>query len=187
MAKESKTKVQPRKTLKYTTFDDESSSIDDDDSLSLLFKGLNSSQIENFNELVNSINEKDEVLESQKGLLVSKYEKFVKLEKALTHEAEKNKILSNELKSCKGSISCLGIENDDLLANIDNLNACHASTSSVEHVFIYTRCTDVDIDVIINHLALIKNQNDHIANLGAKTIEFQLENERFKFACSMLL
>jgi hypothetical protein len=60
MAMESKKKVQPRETPKYTTSDEESPS-DDHDCLSLLFKGLNSTQIEKNNELVNSINEKDEI------------------------------------------------------------------------------------------------------------------------------
>jgi hypothetical protein len=46
--------------------------------------------------------------------------------------------LSNELKSYKDLISCLRIENDDLFAKIENLNACRASTSSVEHVSICT-------------------------------------------------
>jgi hypothetical protein len=33
---------------------------------------------------------------------------------------------------------------------------------------------------------MIKNQNDHIAQLNAKIVEHELENEKFKFARSML-
>jgi hypothetical protein len=33
---------------------------------------------------------------------------------------------------------------------------------------------------------MIKQQNDHIAKLDAKIAEHELENEKFKFACSML-
>jgi hypothetical protein len=33
---------------------------------------------------------------------------------------------------------------------------------------------------------MIKQQNDHIANLTAKINEHELENEKFKFARSML-
>jgi hypothetical protein len=33
---------------------------------------------------------------------------------------------------------------------------------------------------------MIKNQNDHIAKLNAKIAEHELENEKFKFARSML-
>jgi hypothetical protein len=63
---------------------------------------------------------------------------------------------------------------------------CKPSTSTVEHVSIYTRCRDVDIDAIHDHMALIKQQNDHIAKLDAKIAEHDLENEKFKFARSML-
>jgi hypothetical protein len=37
-----------------------------------------------------------------------------------------------------------------------------------------------------DHLAMIKEQNDHIAKLNAKIVEHELENENFKFARSML-
>jgi hypothetical protein len=37
-----------------------------------------------------------------------------------------------------------------------------------------------------DHLAMIKEQNDHIAKLNAKIVEHELENEKFKFACNML-
>jgi hypothetical protein len=37
-----------------------------------------------------------------------------------------------------------------------------------------------------DHLAMIKQQNDHIAKLSAKIVEHELENEKFKFARSML-
>jgi hypothetical protein len=47
-------------------------------------------------------------------------------------------------------------------------------------------CRDVDIDAIHDHMALIKQQNDHIAKLDAKIAEHELDNEKFKFARSML-
>jgi hypothetical protein len=65
------------------------------------------------------------------------------------------------------------------------LNACNISTSTVEHVTICTRCRDVNIDAMDDHLAMIKEQNDHIAKLNAKIAERELENENFKFARSM--
>jgi hypothetical protein len=49
-----------------------------------------------------------------------------------------------------------------------------------------TRCRDINVDAIHDHLALIKQQNDHIAQLSAKINEHDLENENFKFARSML-
>jgi hypothetical protein len=65
------------------------------------------------------------------------------------------------------------------------LNACNISTTNVEHVTICTRYKDVNIDVIDDHLAMIKEQNDHIAKLNDKIAEHELENENFKFARSM--
>jgi hypothetical protein len=94
--------------------------------------------------------------------------------------------LSRELSICNDSISCLRDENASLNAKIDELNVCKPSTSSIEHVTIYTRCRDVNIEAIDDHLAMIKQQNDHIATLNAKIAEHELENEKFKFSTSML-
>jgi hypothetical protein len=80
----------------------------------------------------------------------------------------------------------LEIKNDILRAKIVELNSCKPSTSIVEHTTICTRCRDVNIDAIHDHMALIKQQNDHIAKLDAKIVEHDLENEKFKFARSML-
>jgi hypothetical protein len=66
------------------------------------------------------------------------------------------------------------------------INACKPSTSGVDHVTICTRCRDINVDDIHDHLALIKQQNDHITQLSAKINEHDLENEKFKFARSML-
>jgi hypothetical protein len=38
---------------------------------------------------------------------------------------------------------------------------------------------------LIDNVALIKSQNEHIAKLDAKIAEHELENEKFKFARSM--
>jgi hypothetical protein len=73
-----------------------------------------------------------------------------------------------------------------LHAKIDELNACKPSTSIVSHVSICTRCRDVNVDAIHDHLVLIKQQNDHIAQLTSKINEHEIENEKFKFARSML-
>jgi hypothetical protein len=87
---------------------------------------------------------------------------------------------------CKDSIFCLRIENDNLIAKIEELNVCKPSTPTVEHVTICTRCRDVNIDAMNDHIAMIKEQNDHIDKLNAKIVEHELENENFKFARSML-
>jgi chromosome segregation ATPase len=136
--------------------------------------------------LIESINEKDDLLECQEDLLVKENKKFVKLKNDYALEVEKCENLSKELNVCNDSISYLRSENASLNAKIEELNACNVSTSTVEHVTICTRCRDVNIDAIDDHLAMIKEQNDHIAKLNAKIAEHELENENFKFARSML-
>jgi hypothetical protein len=81
---------------------------------------------------------------------------------------------------------CLKNENAMLNAKIEELNICRPSTSTVEHVSICTRCRDINVEAIDDQLVMIKNQNDHIAQLNAKIVEHELENEKFKFARSML-
>jgi hypothetical protein len=93
---------------------------------------------------------------------------------------------AKELNVCSVSISNLRDENAILHAKIVELNSCKPSTSTVEHITICTRCRDVNIDAIHDHIAMIKQQNDHIAKLDAKIAEHELENKNFKFARSML-
>jgi hypothetical protein len=93
---------------------------------------------------------------------------------------------ARDLNVCNDSISCLKDENAILQAKIEELNACKPSTSSLDHVTICTRCRDVNIDAIHEHLALIKQQNAHIAQLTSKINEHEIKNENFKFARSML-
>jgi hypothetical protein len=62
-----------------------------------------------------------------------------------------------------------------LHAKIDELNACKPSTSTVDHVSICMRCRDINVDAIHDHIAMIKQQNDHIAKLDAKIAEHELE------------
>jgi hypothetical protein len=71
-------------------------------------------------------------------------------------------------------------------ANIEELRSSKPSTSTVENISICTRCRDINVDAIHDHLALIKQQNDHIAQLTSKINEHEIENENFKFARSML-
>jgi hypothetical protein len=93
---------------------------------------------------------------------------------------------AKDLDVCNASISNIRSENDILHAKIVELKSCKPSTSTVEHISICTRCRDINVDAIHDHLALIKKQNDHIAQLNAKINEHDLENEKFKFARSML-
>jgi hypothetical protein len=179
MAKDGKRKkVHSKNTPKYTTSNDEGSSSDNEDNLTSLFANLTKDQKKKINELIESINEKDDLLECQEDLLVKENKKFVKLKNAYALEVEKCENLSKEHNIYNDSISCLRDENASLIAKIEELNVCNIPTSSVEHVTICTRCRDVNIDAINDHLAMIKEQNDHIAKLNAKIVEHELENEK---------
>jgi prefoldin subunit 5 len=162
------------------------------------------------NELIETINKKDDLLECQEDLLVKENKKFVKLKNAYDQEVENCENLSKELSIChdsisslrtenaslvskieklnvcNDSISSLRIENGKLNTRIEELNACKPSISTIDHVTICTRCRDVNIEAMDDNLAMIKQQNDHIAKLTAKITEHELENEKFKFARRML-
>jgi hypothetical protein len=250
-----KKKVKSRASTKYTTSSDEGSSSEDEDDLLSLFANLNMQQKEKLNELIGTIHEKDELLDSQEEFLIKENKKNVKVKNAYAQEVEKNENLTKELSICHDtifnlrnengnllakveksnvchdsivnlkngnasliakidklneSLSSLKIENDKLIskakdlnvcnvsishlknenailhAKIGELNACKPSTSSVDHVTICTRCRDINVDAIHDHLALIKQQNDHIDQLTAKINEHEIENEKFKFARSIL-
>jgi hypothetical protein len=105
---------------------------------------------------------------------------------SLRNENEKLIAKAKDLDVCNVNISNLRSENDILHAKIIELKSCKPSTSTVEHVTICTRCRDVNIDAIHDHMSIIKQQNDHIAKLDAKIAEHELENEKIKFARSML-
>jgi hypothetical protein len=167
MAKESKQKVYSRDTSKYITSDDDGSSSEKNDDLSPLFANLTIEQMEKINELIKSTNDKDEVLECQEDLLVKENKFFVKLKVSFVLEVEKCMNLTKELKSSDDSFYCLKTENASLIAKIEELNACHVPTSTVEHVIICTRCRDVDVNAMNDHLAMIKEQNDEMAKFNA--------------------
>jgi hypothetical protein len=118
--------------------------------------------------------------------LIAKIDKLN--ESISSHKIENASLISKakDLNVCNVSIFNLRNENVMLHAKIDELNACKPSTSSIDHVTICTRCRDINVDAIHDHLALIKEQNDHIAQLTAKINEHEIENGNFKFVRSML-
>jgi hypothetical protein len=76
MAKDDKKKkVQSRTTPKYTTSSDEGSSSDSEDDLISLFANLNMEQKKKLNELIETINEKDDLLEIQEDFLIKENKK----------------------------------------------------------------------------------------------------------------
>jgi hypothetical protein len=203
MAKDGKKKkVHSRANPKYTTSSDEGSSSDTEDDLLSLFANLSMAQKKKLNESIETINDKDDLLEFQDDLLVKENKKFVKLKNTYAQEVEKCEKLSKELSICHDSISSLRTKNASLVskieklnvcndsisylrdenvmlnAKIEELNVCKPSTSNVEHVSICTRCRDINVEAIDDQLAMIKNQNDHIAKLNGKIAEHELENKK---------
>ena len=82
---------------------------------------------------------------------------------------------AKDLNVCNDVISNLKNENAILHAKIDELNVCKPSTSTIEHVTICTRCRDINVEAIDDHIAMIKEKNDHIAKLNAKISKHELE------------
>jgi hypothetical protein len=98
MAKDGKKKkVHSRATPKYTTSSDESSSSDDEDNLMSLFANLSMDQKKKINELIETINEKDGLLESQEDFLIKENKKIVKFKNAYAQEVENVKIYLRSL------------------------------------------------------------------------------------------
>jgi ubiquinone biosynthesis protein UbiJ len=125
-------------------------------------------------------------LRNENASLIAKIDK---LNESISSLKTKNASLiskAKDLNSCNDFISNLRNENDMLNAKIEELRLCKTSTSTVEHVPICTRCRDINVVAINDHLALIKQQYDHIAQLTAKINEHKIENEKFKFARNML-
>jgi hypothetical protein len=175
----------------------------------LFFANLNVQQKEKLNELISAIHEKDELLDSQEDFLIKENKKHVKTKNAYALEVEKCEKLSNELSTCHDTISNLRIENANLIAKVEKSNICDDSIVSlrndnaslitkidnlnallsslkIENEELITKAKDINVDAIHDHLFLIKQQNDHIAQLGAKINDHDLENEKFEFARSML-
>jgi hypothetical protein len=118
--------------------------------------------------------------------LIAKIDKLNESLSSLKIENDKLMSKAKDLNVCNVSISNLRNENAMLHAKIDELSACKPSTSTVDHVSICMRCRDINVDAIHDHIAMIKQQNDHIAKLDANIAEHELENEKIKFARSML-
>jgi hypothetical protein len=77
IAKDGKKKVHSRATPKYTTSSDEGSSSENKDDLVSLFTNLTMDQKKKINELIETINEKDDLLECQEDLLVKENKKLL--------------------------------------------------------------------------------------------------------------
>jgi chromosome segregation ATPase len=95
-------------------------------------------------------------LKSDNASLIAKINKLNESISSLKIENDKLIVKAKDLNVCDVSISCHRDENAMLKSKIDELKSCKPSTSSVNHVSICTRCRDINVDAIHDHLALIK-------------------------------
>jgi DNA-directed RNA polymerase subunit F len=176
MAKEKK--VSTRSTITYASSSDDESSDDAVDYASL-FKGLDRTKIDKINELIDALNEKNRLLDKQEDLLYEEHDKFVSAQSSLALEVKRNETLSYELSTCHESISSLKSINDDLNTKLEIANK---SSSCIEHVIIFNRCKDFNIDVCVEHLTSIAKLNGEVASLNAQLKTSKNEFDKLKFA-----
>jgi hypothetical protein len=129
-------------------------------------------------EKLNACNDSIINLKNENASLIAKIDKLNKSLSILRTEDDNLISKAKDLNVCNVSISNLRYENAILHAKINELNACKPSTSTIDHVTICTKCRDIDVDAIHDHIAMIRQQNDHIAKLDAKVAEHELENEK---------
>jgi hypothetical protein len=175
MAKEKKVYI--RDSPKYSSSSDEESS-DDEIDYSNLFKGLDRSKVDKINELIDTLNEKDRLLEKQEDILYEEHDKFVSVQKSLALEINRNEMLSSELSTSHESMSNLKNLNDELNAKLEEANA---TSSCVEHVVICNRCKGFDVNACDEHVTSIAKLNNEVASLNAqlKTCKDDFENLKF--------
>jgi chromosome segregation ATPase len=175
MAKEKKVRI--RDSPKYSSSSDEES--DDEVDYTDLFKGLDRTEVDKINELIDALNEKDRLLERQEDILYEEHDKFVSVQKTLALELKRNEMLSSELSACQESVSSLKNLNAELNAKLEEANV---TKSCIEHVVICNRSKDFDIDACDEHLASITKLNDEVANLNAQLKTCKIDFDKLKFA-----
>jgi chromosome segregation ATPase len=160
MAKDDKKKkVKFRASTKYTTSSDEGSSSDDEDDLLALFANLNMQQKEKLNELIGTIHEKDELLDSQEEFLIKENKRHVKVKNAYAQEIEKCEKLTNELSICHDTISNLRTKNAKLLAKVEKINVCDDSIVNLKND---NASLIANIDKLNESLSSLKIENDKL-------------------------
>jgi chromosome segregation ATPase len=97
-------------------------------------------------------------LRDENANLLGRIEKLDDSLASIKIENEKLIAKAKDLDVCNAFISDLRDNNDILHAKIVELNSCKPSTSTDEHTSICTRCRDINVDAIHDHLALIKNK-----------------------------
>ena len=116
-------------------------------------------EVEKCEKLSSELSTCHETIDNLRNENASLNAKIDKLNESISSLRTKNASLiskAKDLNVCNDVISNLRNENVILHAKIDELNVCKPSTSTVDHVTICTRCRDINVDAIHDHLALIK-------------------------------
>jgi uncharacterized protein YdcH (DUF465 family) len=148
--------------------------------LRICYDTISNLRIENANLIakIEKKNDCDDSITNLKNDNASLIAKIDKLNESIYSLKIENACLiskAKDLNVCNDIVSNLRNENAILHAKIDELNVCKPSTSTIDHVSICMRCRDINVDAINDHIAMIKQQNDHIAKLDAKIAEHELE------------
>jgi hypothetical protein len=177
MAKDGKKKkVKSRSSTKYETSSDEDNASNEEDNLRILFANLNMQQKEKLNELISTIHEKDDLLDTQEDFLIKENKKHVKVKNTYALEVEKCEKLSSELSTCHETIDNLRNDNAKFIAKVDS-NACNVSISNPrnDNVDLLAKIEELNIS-----LASLRNENE---KLLAKAKELDVCNASICTRC----
>jgi hypothetical protein len=210
MAKGGKRKVKtiPSSSPKYTTSDDESTSSsssenDNDIDMIAMLKNLDKDAIAKFNELMEELNEKNDLLEKQEDLLILEKKRNLELKELITKQEEKCKALNKELVKSKETnnslksanvalqdeLVCLNksleLQFDTLLSNASASQYDPSINSSIAQPCL--RCKDIDIDACATNVKLIESLKVKITSLEveAQQKKKDLEEEKLKYAIEL--
>jgi hypothetical protein len=200
-----KVKTIPCSSPKYTTSDNESSSSsssgnDRDIDMIAMLKNLDKNAIAKFNELMEELNEKNDLLDKQEDLLILEKKRNLELKEIITKQEEKCKVLDKELVESKeintslksanvalqDELVCLNksleLQFDNILSNGSTSQHDLSINSSIAQSCL--RCKDIDVDVCATNVKLIESLKVQITFLEgeAQQKKKDLEQEKLKYA-----
>jgi hypothetical protein len=88
-------------------------------------------------------------------------------------------MLSSRLSACHETISSLKSLNDELTAKLEEVSKINPC---VEHVSVYNRCKDFDVNTCNEHLIAITKLNDEVASLNTQLKTCKSDFDKLKFA-----
>jgi hypothetical protein len=115
--------------------------------------------------MVNHVFEDLRKRKAPNNCLYEEHDNVLEVEKSLALEVKKNERLVCDLSSCHSTICSLKNANNDLNARIEKMNA---SSPSLEHASIYTKCKDHDFDVSIDLVSTIAKLNHEFVQLNVQ-------------------